>query len=522
MDWFQAYKHVACSVGVVFISIMNLPRFIRFKRENVILVGIIPVPNEPSNINTYLKPLVDELLQLWDGLPMSVQMRNGIQEITVKVAILCVACDIPAGRKVCGFLGHSAKLGCTRCLKHFPGTVGSMDYSGFERHLWTVRSVEQHRRDVVNIKKCDTKQQRSNMESGTGCRYSILLKLPYFNPPRMLAIDPMHNLFFGSGKKMMNVWLDSEVITSSHLSQIQQVVDGFVAPIDIGRIPSKFETGFSGITADQLKTWITLFLIPALYNILPEPDLECWRHFVLACRILCKHTISLDDIQLADALLLAFCHKVQDFYGKQKITPNMHMHSHLKEVLLDYGPVHSFWLFCYERFNGILGNQPTNNRAVEPQLMRRFLQEGLAFSFPFPDDFKVQFMTVCRFDDSFVGSLDETVHSADCSSIIFPKVAKRGVFVGPEMDHFSQLIHKLNPTKHNFILNSVHLKYSSLNLHGKNYNCAPRKTGKAGDFFAMIKWNECLYGDYPTPIVDPNHPSSCIRPAKIHYFVIQS
>ena len=28
---------------------------------------------------------------------------------------------------------------------------------------------------------------------------------------------------------------------------------------------------------------------------------------------------------------------------------------------------------------------------------------------------------------------------------------------------------------------------------------APRKTGKAGDFFAMIKWNECLYGDYPTP-----------------------
>ena len=237
-----------------------------------------------------------------------------------------------------------------------------MDYSGFERHLWTVRSVEQHRRYVVNIKKCDTKQQRSNMESGTGCRYSILLKLPYFNPPRMLAIDPMHNLFLSSGK---NVWLDSEVITSSHLSQIQQVVDGFVAPIDIGRIPSKIETGFSGFTADQLKNWITLFSIPALYNILPEPDLECWRHFVLECHILCKHTISLDDIQLADALLLAFCRKVQDLYGKQKITPNMHIHSHLNEVLLDYGAVHSFWLFCYERFNGILGNQPTNNRAVE-------------------------------------------------------------------------------------------------------------------------------------------------------------
>ena len=36
VDWFQPYKHIACSVGVVFISVMNLPRLIRFKRENVI------------------------------------------------------------------------------------------------------------------------------------------------------------------------------------------------------------------------------------------------------------------------------------------------------------------------------------------------------------------------------------------------------------------------------------------------------------------------------------------------------
>ena len=51
---------------------MNLLRNERFKRENVILVGIIPGPSEPPlNINTYLSPLVDELLVLWnDGVMM--------------------------------------------------------------------------------------------------------------------------------------------------------------------------------------------------------------------------------------------------------------------------------------------------------------------------------------------------------------------------------------------------------------------------------------------------------------------
>jgi len=43
-----------------------------------------------------------------------------------------VTCDLPAGRKVCGFLSHSATLGCSKCLKEFPGAVGNKDYSGFD------------------------------------------------------------------------------------------------------------------------------------------------------------------------------------------------------------------------------------------------------------------------------------------------------------------------------------------------------------------------------------------------------
>ncbi len=66
-DWMQPFDHTIYSVWVLYLVLMNISCNERFKRENVILVGIIPGPSEPPlNINTYLSPLVDELLVLWN------------------------------------------------------------------------------------------------------------------------------------------------------------------------------------------------------------------------------------------------------------------------------------------------------------------------------------------------------------------------------------------------------------------------------------------------------------------------
>lgn len=69
VDWFQPFDHVTYSVGVIYISILNLPRTVRFKRKNIILVGIIPGPKEPSlTLNSILAPLVSDLLEFWKGV----------------------------------------------------------------------------------------------------------------------------------------------------------------------------------------------------------------------------------------------------------------------------------------------------------------------------------------------------------------------------------------------------------------------------------------------------------------------
>lgn len=42
VNWFQPFKHTNYSVGAIYISFLNLPTEERFKRENIILIGIIP------------------------------------------------------------------------------------------------------------------------------------------------------------------------------------------------------------------------------------------------------------------------------------------------------------------------------------------------------------------------------------------------------------------------------------------------------------------------------------------------
>ena len=80
--------------------------------------------------------------------------------------------------------------------------------------------------------------------------------------------------------------------------------------------------------------------------------MKCWQYFVQASSANC-HLLLL-KYKLADAFLLQFCRGVEILYGNNDITANMHHHCHLKESLLDCGPMHDFWLFSYERHNGIL------------------------------------------------------------------------------------------------------------------------------------------------------------------------
>lgn len=136
-------------VGAIYLIILNLPRSERYKIENLLIVGLIPGPSEPSlTMNSFLQPLVEELMVLWEtGIRIVSKFRSGeTNENIIKAVLFCVSCGIPAARKVCGFLGHAAQLGCSKCTKRFTseGFGHKLCYAGFEE--CPLRTEKDHRR----------------------------------------------------------------------------------------------------------------------------------------------------------------------------------------------------------------------------------------------------------------------------------------------------------------------------------------------------------------------------------------
>ncbi|PKY34792.1 hypothetical protein RhiirB3_454854 [Rhizophagus irregularis] len=91
LDWFQPYNGIIHSTRVIYAAICNLPRDMRFKRENMLV-----------------------LVLLWDGVTFDNTFEYQ-KSRKIQAALILISCDIPAARKICGHI--SALSSCYRCEK---------------------------------------------------------------------------------------------------------------------------------------------------------------------------------------------------------------------------------------------------------------------------------------------------------------------------------------------------------------------------------------------------------------------
>ena len=181
----------------------------------------------------------------------------------------------------------------------------------------------------------------------------------------MHVIDPMDNLFLGTAKKMFKICCKNDILTKEKLREVQEHIETVEAPTHLGRLPGNISSNYAGFTASQWKNWVSYYLLYALEGVLGEEHINRWQTSVLACHHLSRPYIMKTDLLIADQRLLHFCKKVE--------SPNMHHHLHISECVENYGSVYGFWLFGFERYNGLLGSFHTTNREVEVQLTRTFL-----------------------------------------------------------------------------------------------------------------------------------------------------
>ena len=179
------------SSTAIYLILMNLPPDLRFREENMFLIGIIPGPGKPSldEINHYTRLIVNDLLVFWDpGVFFSATASHPEGRLALG-ALIPIICDLPAARQISGFAGHSATYLCSICL------LERDDIENIMKSSWNYRTREAHARSAAVWLTLPTKKARATHIREGGVRWTEFLRLPYWNPIRFTVIETMHTHF---------------------------------------------------------------------------------------------------------------------------------------------------------------------------------------------------------------------------------------------------------------------------------------------------------------------------------------
>jgi hypothetical protein len=394
IDWFAPFGRVPYSVGVVYWTILNFDRKRRYRVGSIIISHILPGGKEKGvNLRNFFAGVVEDLVVLWAGLALK---RFGMEDVVVKVALIMFHCDQPALRKVLGFVGAAGMRGCTKCQCVFKrarsvkspwiakGKRKGEDnivqhcggFSKEDQAEWTSRNHTHHAENCAEFLLQLNPTQQKNFTRECGCTETAFTdkRLSYMDAIRFNAMDVMHLIYMGTGKKIL--WLIHTMggLTKQKLAILQIMVKRVLFPRDVSSgFRNSIEGKFTGMTAAQVRVfWACLaepfldedFLGPMFKPVMRALVVE-FAHLV---RLLSAASLTDDRIVEIKLTALCVCRLMEASWGPTAISINQHMMVHLDKVISDYGPPHAYILFALERMNGWLKNIPYNASAYEISL----------------------------------------------------------------------------------------------------------------------------------------------------------
>jgi hypothetical protein len=382
IDWFAPYKSSSASLGVVLLCNYNLPRRERYKRENVVLVAILPKMGSKKStlMNNILKPFVTEMQELYTtGARIPTQSRP--EGRLVKVKLLCVACDTPAARAVCGYPGVGSYMGCTRCNKRFR-LIPSDDRSDGRRRMHTFdyggfgqcepRNDEDQRKYAREWLGQRSYSGRKNTCRTHGARWTVLMRLKYYDSVRFCVVDPMHCIFLCNARHIVTTWIESGRLDNVKLGERLSKIK---LPPGCGRTFVNFTRAkvLGSLRAADWKLFVLVTSGAVLHGLLPDQDIAMWLEFRKAVMLMCCSRLTSGCVEEIGVRVEKYCRMFEHIYGSNKITPSQHFITHIVDCIRDYGPCHVFWLFAFERVNGMLTKASTNNKFVALTIMRHMV-----------------------------------------------------------------------------------------------------------------------------------------------------
>jgi hypothetical protein len=205
----------------------------------------------------------------------------------------------------------------------------------------------------------------------------LVFCLEYFDPARMTVLDPLHNLWEGLFKDLLKQFLNStekevKTLTKKLLEEFENEVAATRFPRSMGPVLGKIGHKMSKFTGHELKNMLNTFFLWLVDGSVTEDQFQLVQHLHVASRIADERVVTDELIEELDSNLEAYCTLYAEVYGGAALKPNHHFCRHLAGFMRDYGPTCAFWLFAFERYNGIMTSYNARASHLEVSMFRQY------------------------------------------------------------------------------------------------------------------------------------------------------
>ncbi|CAD6227949.1 GSCOCG00012023001-RA-CDS, partial [Cotesia congregata] len=186
----------------------------------------------------------------------------------------------------------------------------------------------------------------------------------------------MHCVGLGVCRQFCDLWFHSvnhnkHFYYGKHIKDVDKILTSYKPSLEVSRTPRAMSDRIHW-KAHEWIIWLLFYSLPTLKSIFSRELLEHWSLLVEAIAILSKSSIMPSEIFYAERLLLEFIEKTETLYGKEFVSFNVHLLSHLKKSVLNWGPVSTHSAFLYEDYNQNLQKYVKSSNGVALQVCDNF------------------------------------------------------------------------------------------------------------------------------------------------------
>jgi hypothetical protein len=245
---------------LVVLILLNLPPEIRYQTNNVLVPFIVPGPNSPGDLESFLYPLfvdmakASEGIWMWDAVESSAFINHA--------HICMVLGDMLGSAKISGMAGHTAVHGDrfsmvqaarssnkkgAKYLYYPISTPASSKYNEKRPKLYDlnelpIRTENKYWEIIEQLSSATSKAQRNEIVRKSGIsRMPLAAASPAFIHPSFFPLDPFHLFFENILPFMWDIWtVDSQPNESVHIPKDKAALFGRKVVDGMKTLPSTF------------------------------------------------------------------------------------------------------------------------------------------------------------------------------------------------------------------------------------------------------------------------------------------